>query len=130
MIVRALFSLLITALSVTAISPNPFEVVPEFPLRSGPQPDGSGGHYACSESNFTGHCQYYVAKFGECHNYEHAQWKRWTSLSPNEGIYCWFFNNGDCFGKHLELKHPGTRNLRGLRFDNMAVSWKCWKLGT
>ena len=36
-----------------------------------------------------------------------------------------FFDGDDCQGKADWIRHPGTKNMRGRRFDNKVRSWRC-----
>ncbi|KAF2273319.1 uncharacterized protein EI97DRAFT_161086 [Westerdykella ornata] len=100
--------------------------VPLFPReeKKGPQ---WGGHFACHDANFTGACHYYVEKRGACHEYEKENWEKYTSIGPDKGQWCYFYEGEQCLGDHVELRHPGSRNLRRKRFDNRVKSWNCWK---
>jgi hypothetical protein len=88
-----------------------------------------GVHKACHDANFTGSCATYSEPHGECHNYPYKHWKKYTSILPLPGQFCYFYEEGDCYGSKVELRFPGSNNLRGDRFDNKVKSWKCWKIG-
>ncbi|KAF2865340.1 hypothetical protein BDV95DRAFT_586739 [Massariosphaeria phaeospora] len=81
----------------------------------------------CDNANFTGMCQDFRDSLIECHDLPVELKDRMTSVAVVSGQYCWFFEGNKCLGTKLEVKPPGTLNLRGRRFDNAIRSWKCWK---
>jgi hypothetical protein len=121
--------------AISSPSPPTLDVDPLIPLipaetdhlfrraKTGPN---LGGHLACHDANFTGACAYYVEPRGECHYYLFKHWDKYTSIGPDKGQFCYFYERGDCYGDGIQLEWPGTRNLRGRRFDNRVKSWKCW----
>lgn len=51
--------------------------------------------------------------------------KQVSSVSMEEGQTCLVFDMPDCYGSDDWLRSPGSQNLRGRRFDNRIVSWRC-----
>ncbi|KAH7122279.1 hypothetical protein B0J11DRAFT_334728 [Dendryphion nanum] len=96
-----------------------------WPTAGGGNP---GGHLACADADFQGDCHYYYEPPSGCHNYEFERWDKWTAIKPNKGQYCYFFEEADCYGSKVELRWPGTNNLRGKKFDNRIKSWNCWTI--
>ena len=95
-----------------------------------------GGHLACSDANFTGACQHYQEPVDKCITYTDradistaAGGSKITSVGPDRGQTCYFFDHEMCTGNFMELGYPGSSNLRGLRFDNVIRSWKCYLPG-
>ena len=88
----------------------------------------TGGHTACTDSNFGGECKFFedLPDTG-CHNYPVVFHDKWSTIRPNPGQFCHFHDMVDCYGSTLRLEWPGSENLRGKRFDNRVKSWQCWK---
>ncbi|KAF1999104.1 hypothetical protein P154DRAFT_577257 [Amniculicola lignicola CBS 123094] len=114
---------ILTLLPLTLALPNA--------LPSDPAP---GAFFSCIDSLYEGDCKYHSpppeTRLRHCHNFDRGAWNKISSINPDPGAYCWFFTGEECLGDHLELRWPGSSNLRGLRWDNAVRSWKCWAEGT
>jgi hypothetical protein len=91
-----------------------------------PEPESTPGDvYFCTDANFGGNCQYLHDLTYQCHNLPAELNKQVTSLRPDKGQLCMFYEGTECGGRADWIRWPGTTNMRGRRFDNSVSSWQC-----
>ncbi|KAH8730614.1 hypothetical protein GQ44DRAFT_575742, partial [Phaeosphaeriaceae sp. PMI808] len=84
-----------------------------------------GDIFVCTDIDFSGYCQHIRSTTYKCHNFAPEFRKKVSSIRPEKNQACFLYENDDCFGKSDWIRNPGSGNLRGRRFDNMATSWRC-----
>lgn len=99
---------------------------PSKPPAAPPPNDTTPGHFfACINADLTGTCKKFEDTTKTCHNFPAEYVNTISSIQPDKRQTCYFYNKVDCLGEVDGLMWPGSRNLRGRRFDNQAVSWQC-----
>ncbi|KAF2830095.1 hypothetical protein CC86DRAFT_436180 [Ophiobolus disseminans] len=87
-----------------------------------------GDVWMCNNINFDhehGKCVYFREVTNKCFNLPSDMAGQISSIRPDKGQLCRFFENTDCGGKADWIRWPGTKNMRGRRFDNRVRSWNC-----
>ncbi|EON66549.1 hypothetical protein W97_05794 [Coniosporium apollinis CBS 100218] len=76
----------------------------------------------CTEPMLKGYCQEQTFISGECNNImgkiDNSMSSIWTMRN------CELFENPNCRGRKVNVKHPGWANFHG--FDNMVSSLRCF----
>ncbi|KAF2848884.1 hypothetical protein T440DRAFT_509254 [Plenodomus tracheiphilus IPT5] len=84
-----------------------------------------GKIYICDSKNFAGTCKVFTSALNKCTNLPHDFQNVATSIKPDKGQTCRFYDREDCFGTGEWIRWPGSGNMRGRRWDNRARSWVC-----
>ncbi|KAH7392749.1 hypothetical protein BKA66DRAFT_21375 [Pyrenochaeta sp. MPI-SDFR-AT-0127] len=103
---------------------------PAPPPEPSPEPESSPGDiFVCTDTAFRGTCEYFHNVTYQCHNLPANLQKQLSSIRPDKGQLCIFYDDQDCFGAAHWMRWPGSGNMRGRRFDNKVVSWRCTEDG-
>ncbi|KAF8199803.1 hypothetical protein K438DRAFT_1966170 [Mycena galopus ATCC 62051] len=74
-------------------------------------PDTQGNVFVCTDAGFTGSCQVFSSS-GQCVNFPSSFNDDITSVGPDSGQDCFFWNDINCSGAELgPLRSPGTSDL-------------------
>jgi len=80
----------------------------------------------CNDSNFGGKCVYFTTTYPRiCYPLPADMAGKISSIRPDKNQVCRFYEGENCGGQADWLRHPGTKNMRGRRFDNKVKSFKC-----
>ncbi|KAI8934634.1 hypothetical protein NX059_008327 [Plenodomus lindquistii] len=86
---------------------------------------GIGDIYVCQSKDFGGVCRLLKSVVNKCENLPYDLTGTLTSIKPYKNQMCRFFSQDNCYGDSDWMRWPGSKNMRGRRFDNKARSWQC-----
>jgi hypothetical protein len=105
---------------------SPATSTPPAPPAASQAPESSPGDiFVCTDSDFKGVCEYMHSVTYVCNNFGDKYAGLLSSIRPDKGQLCLFYDKKDCFGDADWIRWPGSSNMRGRRFDDRAQSWKC-----
>jgi hypothetical protein len=94
--------------------------------------DGHGSVFFCPDIHWNGVCAWAQGELDTCSpmifaredNMDGDMGNKVSSIGPDLGAKCIFFNEADCNGISITLTYPGLAELPAAFNDNVK-SWKC-----
>ncbi|KAJ7222895.1 hypothetical protein C8J57DRAFT_241847 [Mycena rebaudengoi] len=91
-----------------------------------PKPNVLGNIFVCVDPNFLGTCATFHGASGQCINFPPPFQHSISSVGPDPGQDCLFFDQPNCLGRHLLIQFPGILNLATVGFDDVIMSFVCF----
>ncbi|KAJ6480967.1 hypothetical protein C8R45DRAFT_1151680 [Mycena sanguinolenta] len=85
----------------------------------------------CTDVNSAGDCQVFIFTNGVCHNFsKHDTFHdKVSSFTPDIGVECTLFQDGNCSGVTIDLGFPGSHDLDAQNFNDRLTSFICNRVG-
>ncbi|KAJ6544645.1 hypothetical protein DFH09DRAFT_1282314 [Mycena vulgaris] len=92
-----------------------------------PTPNIVGDVYVCVDPNFVPPCGLFHGANGQCVNFPPPFQHDISSVGPDPGQDCFFFDQPNCTGRRLgPVRAPGIADLTTVGFDDVIMSFVCF----